>query len=767
MPLRLRRGTNAERLTITPIEGELIYTTDTKQVFIGDGNTVGGRDIVTSVGGTLTAGLNLNGNTISGVGNIDIIGLISNGVFSLNGNTFTSNSNVGNIDVIGFISNGTLTLNGNVITSSESFVANGSGNTIGILNLSTSANLLQVQRRWSDPQEPIEITYGVTNGFSSIVEIKNASRGTVNNPVVVQQGDVLSYDRTFGYDGFDYVASSGIWQGVDLGTSPSPGFIPGAIALITEGLSGQNVLSFNSKGYLGINKFPVSALEALDVNGNGLFSGSVTASSFVGPVYANDSTLLLDSNIGHLSNGVTTISFATLTTDIPTFTIDTSSIITGNLTVNQSVPGPEALNGNISVNGKISLTQNTAGADYESIVGITSGFGSLGSSRFSSRGSLEFPQTINSGDCISYQANYGYDGSEYRLSSVLWCGVDYTIPVEPGVVPGTILFFTFGDDGLLNESSGFDAQGYLGIRNGIISPAEALDVYGNAIIRGDLSVGGKLTLRLDDPSAEWEAVYGVTGGFLSLASSKLSSRGTLDVPEAVQPGDNLSTQVSWGYDGNNYSPSSVISFNTDPNASISPGVVPGSIYFITFGAGGPNNSSGFNSKGYFGLNNGILDPEEFLDVYGNAIIRGNLTAAAFKGTFVADDSSIIIDGATSNVTGNQITAAAFKGTFVADDSSIIIDGATSNVTGNQITAAAFKGTFVADDSTIIVDGVNGNVTGNTVTSNGFVMFGSYDATARSGLTAANGMVIYNTTANRFQGYQNGAWINLDDGTAAP
>ena len=47
------------------------------------------------------------------------------------------------------------------------------------------------------------------------------------------------------------------------------------------------------------------------------------------------------------------------------------------------------------------------------------------------------------------------------------------------------------------------------------------------------------------------------------------------------------------------------------------------------------------------------------------------------------------------------------------------------------------------------------------------MFGSYDATARSGLTAANGMVIYNTTANRFQGYQNGAWINLDDGTAAP
>ena len=40
---RLRRGTNAERLTITPAEGELIYTTDTKKIFTGDGSTVGGN----------------------------------------------------------------------------------------------------------------------------------------------------------------------------------------------------------------------------------------------------------------------------------------------------------------------------------------------------------------------------------------------------------------------------------------------------------------------------------------------------------------------------------------------------------------------------------------------------------------------------------------------------------------------------------------------------------------------------------------------------
>ena len=31
---------------------------------------------------------------------------------------------------------------------------------------------------------------------------------------------------------------------------------------------------------------------------------------------------------------------------------------------------------------------------------------------------------------------------------------------------------------------------------------------------------------------------------------------------------------------------------------------------------------------------------------------------------------------------------------------------------------------------------------------------------RDALTAANGMLIYNSTLNKFQGYENGAWTNL-------
>ena len=42
MALLLRRGTQAECDAITPAEGELIYTTDTKQLYAGDGATLGG-----------------------------------------------------------------------------------------------------------------------------------------------------------------------------------------------------------------------------------------------------------------------------------------------------------------------------------------------------------------------------------------------------------------------------------------------------------------------------------------------------------------------------------------------------------------------------------------------------------------------------------------------------------------------------------------------------------------------------------------------------
>ena len=107
MALKLKRGLEADRLLYTPQVGELVYTTDNKQIFVGDGTTAGGNP---ASGGGVVAGLSvpasdpfyaeaqaspndpfldgdlhLRGNDIIGTGNINIDGTI----------TATGNINIG------------------------------------------------------------------------------------------------------------------------------------------------------------------------------------------------------------------------------------------------------------------------------------------------------------------------------------------------------------------------------------------------------------------------------------------------------------------------------------------------------------------------------------------------------------------------------------------------------------------------------------------------------------------------------------------------
>ncbi len=50
MSLRIRRGTDAQRSGVTFLEGELVYATDTKKMFVGDGTTLGGIAVDSTTG---------------------------------------------------------------------------------------------------------------------------------------------------------------------------------------------------------------------------------------------------------------------------------------------------------------------------------------------------------------------------------------------------------------------------------------------------------------------------------------------------------------------------------------------------------------------------------------------------------------------------------------------------------------------------------------------------------------------------------------------
>lgn len=172
MSLRIRRGTDAQRQQITPDEGELIFTTNTQKLYMGDGVTQGGINIGQTLAGAglvfdsitqtlqatgggngggsgltslsqdlnpaLGGNLNLNSRNITGTGNISVNGSLS--VTGLGANLALNNYNItgtGNISVNGTLSvaglGADLTLNGRSIVGTGSINTNG---TLGVTGLS-------------------------------------------------------------------------------------------------------------------------------------------------------------------------------------------------------------------------------------------------------------------------------------------------------------------------------------------------------------------------------------------------------------------------------------------------------------------------------------------------------------------------------------------------------------------------------------------------------------------------------------------------------
>jgi hypothetical protein len=103
MTLRLRRGTEAERVSVIFQEGELVYVTDTKELYSGDGVTPGGIK-VSNVGSpdALTQNLDLDGFNIFGSGSITATAFIGDGsgLTNVGGGGIVDGSNY-NINIVG------------------------------------------------------------------------------------------------------------------------------------------------------------------------------------------------------------------------------------------------------------------------------------------------------------------------------------------------------------------------------------------------------------------------------------------------------------------------------------------------------------------------------------------------------------------------------------------------------------------------------------------------------------------------------------------
>ncbi len=267
-------------------------------------------------------------------------------------------------------------------------------------------------------------------------------------------------------------------------------------------------------------------------------------------------------------------------------------------------------------------------------------------------------------------------GSVFAVDSSLI--VDATTKTVQGTLTGHVTGSVFGDDStVLVDGVNNELQGTF---KGVAVDTTKIDIKLDSTVFRD-------AIRMT----------GLTAGAPGMNVDFFSSRGTIGSPAIVQAGDTIGNIVGSGWDGDSYTTAAIIKVGVDKyTSSVADGVIPGRILFLTFdesGNTGANNAMCFNRLGNLGIKKD--DPAEALDVAGNALISGNLTAGAIKGSLTADDSTIIVDGTTGAITAPS-----------------------------------------------------------------YVQFGSFTTAQRDALTATNGMVIYNSQLNKFQGYENGSWANL-------
>jgi hypothetical protein len=123
-------------------------------------------------------------------------------------------------------------------------------------------------------------------------------------------------------------------------------------------------------------------------------------------------------------------------------------------------------------------------------------------------------------------------------------------------------------------------------------------------------------------------------------------------------------------------------------------------------------------------------------------------AVTFTGTIIDTDDSSAIGFVPAVVMGSDLT--------VENDLVVRNNITTGNITISGDIETQGSGTpELASDNEILLTAT----TRVTLTSSPIKM-ASFTTTERNALTPANGDIIYNTTDNKFQGYENGAWVNL-------
>jgi hypothetical protein len=223
MALQIRRGLANQRTAVTPAEGELLYTTDSKLVYVGDGTTAGGNllaggsginNVVEDTTPQLGGNLDVNGRSIVSTNNQNIV-LQAGGTGSILLNSTVSGAN-------------RLTL----APTSTNYVTLPAITTIGDPTSGIDGSLAVVTNTYTTATGA-GLSFGQHHASAApIPTLLYRSRGTGTVPAAVQLNDRLGSLAFAGHDGTNYITSASI--SVAITGAVGPNSVPTKIALATH-----------------------------------------------------------------------------------------------------------------------------------------------------------------------------------------------------------------------------------------------------------------------------------------------------------------------------------------------------------------------------------------------------------------------------------------------------------------------------------------------------------------------------------------------------
>ena len=342
MALQIRRGTAAQRTSITPAAGELLYTTDTKLVYVGDGTTAGGNiisggggitDIVNDTTPQLGGNLDVNGHNIVSAsnGNITISPNGTGRIFVTSSITRTSgNINIAPLSGLTVIGDAPNNVDGNLYIVRDTYsTALGTGftfaqhhNTAEAVNFSffRSRGTADAQTKVLNNDRLGNIVFGASDGTQALGGAVIQATAVADSSVNFLRANLrfLTSNGAFPlphleltYDGILKVKTLQAYSGTNINIATNNTLTIGATRLDNNGLrtyaSNANlIIAANGSGriYLDGSGWPSSlgtSGQFLTTDGAGLLSWSNPPGSAVRTSAAGSTTSLLNNGTGPIN----------------------------------------------------------------------------------------------------------------------------------------------------------------------------------------------------------------------------------------------------------------------------------------------------------------------------------------------------------------------------------------------------------------------------------------------------------------------------------